>query len=59
MLAPGNPPTTQGLSDAIVAVLQDPDTYARYSDGAECLAKEFSLERHLRLLLEVFEGVVQ
>jgi glycosyltransferase involved in cell wall biosynthesis len=59
VLAPGDPPTSQGLSDAIVAVLQDSATHARYSEGAGSLAKEFSLERHLRLLLEVFEGVVQ
>jgi glycosyltransferase involved in cell wall biosynthesis len=59
VLAPGNPPTVQGLSDAIVAALHDPDTHSRLRYGAECLTREFTLEGHLRMLMDVFEEVVQ
>jgi glycosyltransferase involved in cell wall biosynthesis len=59
VLAPGNPPTVEGLSDAIVAALQDPDAYAHFSAGAERVARGFTLELHMRSLLNVFEEVLQ
>lgn len=58
-LAPGDPPTVEGLADAIVAVLCDVETHARLSLGAERMTREFTLEAHLRRLSEVFEMVVQ
>ncbi len=56
-LAPGDPPTARGLADAIVAALENQETYEHLSRGAEQLTREFTLDRHLRLLLQVFEGV--
>jgi glycosyltransferase involved in cell wall biosynthesis len=55
-LAPGNPPSVQGLADAIVNGL---------SAGPVCteqvkqLTADFSFDAHLRRLLHVFEQVVQ
>ena len=59
VLAAGDPPTVGGLADAIVAALENPDTYARLRRGAERLSTEFSFDQHLRLLLQVFEEVAQ
>lgn len=58
VLAPGNPPTVQGLADAIVDGLQAP---ARTVDGeqVEQLSAHFSVDAHLRRLLRVFEVVVR
>jgi len=58
-LAPGDPPTVTGLADAIVSALRDPRTHARLSHGAGRLSEEFSFDTHLRLLTQVFEGVLQ
>lgn len=54
-LAPGNPPTSAGLAEAIVRALRDPDTHTRLSQGALKRAWEFTLEKHLTKLLSVFE----
>ena len=45
-LAPGDPPTVQGLADAIVRALADPAHYRRICAGAWEMAKQFSVERH-------------
>jgi glycosyltransferase involved in cell wall biosynthesis len=55
-LAPGNPPTSRGLAEAIVKCLADPNTYARLRAGAFEAAQRFSVESHLAALLEVFSG---
>jgi len=59
VLAPGDPPTVEGLADAIVAVLRDPRTHATLCHGAGRRSDEFSFDQHLRLLLQVFDEVVQ
>jgi glycosyltransferase involved in cell wall biosynthesis len=56
-LAPGDPPTAAGLSEAIVKCLHDPSVYARLRIGAVHMARRFSMEAHLSALLEVFEKV--
>jgi glycosyltransferase involved in cell wall biosynthesis len=57
VLAPGNPPTVQGLADAIVEGLRA----GRACDGEqlERLSASFSVDAHLRRLLRVFGDVVQ
>jgi glycosyltransferase involved in cell wall biosynthesis len=56
-LAPGNPPTVQGLTAAIVACLRDPLTHARLREGAGRLSADFSFETHVELLLRAFNDV--
>jgi glycosyltransferase involved in cell wall biosynthesis len=58
-LAPGDPPTADGLAEAIVNCLRDPMVYARLRLGAVELAQRFSLKNHLEALLAVFDKVVQ
>ncbi len=52
-LAPGDPPTVGGLTDAIVACLKDPETHARLRDGARRVASELSLDHHVDALMRV------
>jgi len=59
VLAPGSPPTVQGLAEAIVVALQSPETYERLRRGAERMASEFTFDEHVRLLLQVFEEAAQ
>ena len=53
-LADANPPTVEGLADAIVRALRDPDYYARLCRGAWEMAKSFTLEAHAAAL----EGIL-
>jgi glycosyltransferase involved in cell wall biosynthesis len=46
-LAPGDPPTVEGLSEAIVRALSDADHYNKLCLGAWKGAKRFTLEDHL------------
>lgn len=46
-LAPANPPTSEGLAQAIVRALAHPDHYRKLSSGAWEMAQQFSLQRHL------------
>ena len=56
-LAPGDPPTAEGLADAVVKCLADPAEYARLALGAVKTAHRFSLQNHLSGLLDIFEKV--
>lgn len=56
-LAPGDPPTAAGLAVAIIKCLEDSVRYESLRRGAVRIARQFSEERHLRLLLRVFEKV--
>jgi glycosyltransferase involved in cell wall biosynthesis len=55
-LAPGDPPTAPGLADAIVKCLADPAHYALLREGAVEVARQFTFERHLRLLLPILRN---
>lgn len=55
--APGDPPTADGLADAIVRCLQDATTHATLRRGALEIARRFNREDHLRALLRIFEAV--
>ncbi len=58
-LAPGNPPTAAGLSEAIVRALHDPQTHASLRQGALERARELSLRGHLMQLLPFLERYVR
>lgn len=53
-LAPGDPPTVDGLVAAIVACLKAPETLARLREGAGRLSADFAFDRHVDLLLQAF-----
>jgi glycosyltransferase involved in cell wall biosynthesis len=57
-LAPGDPPTSAGLAEAIIRCLSDPVTHARLRRGAVTVAEQFSVKSHLSALIKVFEHVV-
>ena len=57
-LAPGDPPTVRGLANAIVTAIESPETYQDLRYGAEHATSDFTLEEHLRRLMNVFETVV-
>ena len=54
-LAPGHPPTVDGLVDAIVACLENPQTLARLREGAGRLSADYAFDRHVELLLRAFD----
>ncbi len=58
-LAPGEPPTSEGLAEAIRKTLGNPDEYARLRDGAREVAGEFSAGRHVGALNATFEMAVK
>ena len=58
-LAPGNPPTVEGLTTAIVACLKDPQTHARLREGAGRLSADFSFDTHVELLLQAFSDAAR
>ncbi|QRN95956.1 glycosyltransferase family 4 protein [Archangium violaceum] len=49
-LAPGEPPTPEGLADAIVRALADADHHARLREGAWRMSRHFSTDTHLDAL---------
>jgi glycosyltransferase involved in cell wall biosynthesis len=49
-LAPANPPTPEGLAEAIMRALADPVHYQRLCQGAWEMSRKFTLERHLACL---------
>jgi glycosyltransferase involved in cell wall biosynthesis len=54
-LAPGDPPTREGLAGAIIACLKDPETYACLCEGAARIAAEFDFERHMDAMIRVLQ----
>jgi glycosyltransferase involved in cell wall biosynthesis len=56
-LAPGDPPTAQGLANAIAGCLRDEQTYNRLKRGAFEMAARFNRSSHLEELVRVFEQV--
>jgi len=57
-LAPGNPPTADGLADAIARALSDPSHYADLSRGAREVAGRFALAAHVSKLEATLEAVL-
>ena len=58
-LAPGDPPTADGLAQAIINCLKDPVTHARLRRGAKEVAQQFNIKNHLVALQEVFDRVTR
>jgi glycosyltransferase involved in cell wall biosynthesis len=56
-LAPGNPPTAQGLADAIVRCLHDPAVYKRLRAGALEISQRFDTSLHVQSLIAIFQQV--
>jgi glycosyltransferase involved in cell wall biosynthesis len=56
-LAPGNPPTAQGLADAIVRSLRDPAVYKRLRAGALEISQRFDTRLHVQSLIAIFRRV--
>jgi glycosyltransferase involved in cell wall biosynthesis len=56
-LAPGNPPTAQGLADAIVRCLRDPAVYKRLRAGALEISQRFDSRLHVQSLIAIFRRV--
>ena len=57
-LAPGDPPTPDGLAVAIIKCLEDPATHARLRHNALKVARRFSINAHLVALLNIFEKIL-
>jgi glycosyltransferase involved in cell wall biosynthesis len=57
-LAPGNPPTPEGLAGAIARALSDPSHYAQLARGAREVAGRFTLADHVAQLENTLESVV-
>lgn len=57
-LAPTDPPTAKNLAVAITRALGDRNHYLRLRANALACAREYSLSRHMDLLLGIFEQVV-
>ncbi len=55
-LAPGDPPTVEGLANAITRALADPSHYARLRRGAWEMSRQFTLEKHLAQLEPILEA---
>jgi glycosyltransferase involved in cell wall biosynthesis len=57
-LAPGHPPTAEGLADAIARALSDPSHYADLCRGAREVASRFTLAEHVLKLEGTLEAVL-
>lgn len=55
-LAPGSPPTVDGLADAIVRAFGDAGHYDRLCAGAWNAAQRFTLEKHLAFLEPILDA---
>ena len=54
-LAPGNPPTAAGLTDAVVRCLSDPDHHLQLQRGARESATRFTMAKHLPALMAALQ----
>jgi glycosyltransferase involved in cell wall biosynthesis len=54
-LAPGDPPTVQGLADAIVRAFADPNHYSNLCRGAWEISNRFTLNAHLAKLEPILD----
>ena len=49
-LAPADPPTVEGLAEAIVRAIRDPEHYGKLCRGAFEFSQQFTLDRHVNEL---------
>lgn len=57
-LAPGDPPTSEGLAEAVTGCLRDPAAYRQLRIGALKVARRFSVANHIGQLTRVFEAAM-
>jgi glycosyltransferase involved in cell wall biosynthesis len=55
-LAPGDPPTAEGLAQAILKCLSDHDHYLDLRRGAAAMARRLTVEAHTRELLKILQA---
>lgn len=58
-LAPGNPPTAQGLADAIMRCVRDPAVHQRLRAGALEVSQRFDTRLHVQALIKIFRQVAE
>lgn len=58
-LAPGDPPTADGLAQAIIQCLSDPAKHTQLRCGAFEVAQQFNVREHLASLMNVFEFALE
>jgi len=57
-LAPGDPPSAEGLARAIVECVRSPAEHARLRNGARESSNRFDLHAHVEALLAIFERII-
>ncbi len=58
-VAPGNPPTPEGLAEALRRVLEHPEVYERLSAGAAAQARRFAIANHVLTLTHFFADLLE
>ena len=58
-LAPGDPPTAEGLANAMIRCLEDPAHHAQLRRGAVEVANRFNVQDHVSALVRIFENAVR
>jgi glycosyltransferase involved in cell wall biosynthesis len=58
-VAAADPPTVDGLADAIVRALADPGHYANLCRGAWEVAQRFTLDTHIAKLVPILEAAAR
>jgi glycosyltransferase involved in cell wall biosynthesis len=56
-LAPADPPTSQGLAEAVIKCFRDPALYLRLRRGATTIAQSLSERDHVSKLMMIFEEI--
>ena len=57
-VAPGSPPSADGLADAVMKCLADPQHYTDLSNGARRVAATFTMDRHIPELARILERAI-
>ncbi len=58
-LAPADPPTVEGLAEAIISCLRDEETHSRLRDGAGRMSTDNLYDGHAAALLDIFADVAR
>ena len=57
-LAPADPPTPEGLAEAVIKCLRDPVVHVRLKHGATEVAQRFNTQNHMSVLMGLLERLV-
>lgn len=57
-LAPADPPTPEGLAEAVIKCLRDPVVHVRLKQGAAEMAQRFNMQKHMTVLTGLLERLV-